>query len=79
MVHRFLLFKLLFVNLFKFLVFLFVDGERGGEGGEGGEEGGEGGRGGGSWVASNFAICIYMLTLQFHPVLVMSSEISPLH
>ena len=68
MVHRFLLFKLLFVNLFKFIVFLFV-----------GEGGGEGGRGGGRWVASNFAICIYMLTLQFHPVLVMSLEISPLH
>ena len=75
MVHRFLLFKLLFVNLFKFIVFLFV-----GEGGGGGERGGEeGGRGGGRWVASNFAICIYMLTLQFHPVLVMSLEISPLH
>ena len=74
MVHRFLLFKLLFVNLFKFIVFLFVGG-----GGGGGEEGGEGGRGGGRWVASNFAICIYMLTLQFHPVLVMSLEISPLH
>ena len=72
MVHRFLLFKLLFVNLFKFIVFLFV-----GEGG--GERGGEGGRGGARWVASNFAICIYMLTLQFHPVLVMSFEISPLH
>ena len=36
MVHRFLLFKLLFVNLFKFIVFLFK--------GEGGERGGEGGR-----------------------------------
>ena len=67
MVHRFLLFKLLFVNLFKFIVFLFVG------------EGGEGGRGGGRWVASYFAICIYMLILQFHPVLVMSLEISPLH
>ena len=79
MVHRFLLFKLLFVNLFKFIVFLFV-GE-GGEGGRGGERRGgeEGGRGGGRWVASNFAICIYMLILQFHPVLVMSLEISPLH
>ena len=79
MVHRFLLFKLLFVNLFKFIVFLFVGegggGERGGEGGEGGREGERRGR----WVASNFAICIYMLTLQFHPVLVMSLEISPLH
>ena len=73
MVHRFLLFKLLFVNLFKFIVFLFV-----GEGG-GGKEGGKGRRGGGRWVASNFAICIYILTLQFHPVLVMSLEISPLH
>ena len=42
MVHRFLLFKLLFVNLFKFIVFLFV-GEGWGEGGErGGEEGGVG-------------------------------------
>ena len=39
MVHRFLLFKLLFVNLFKFIVFLFV-GEGGGE--RGGEEGGVG-------------------------------------
>ena len=36
MVHRFLLFKLLFVNLFKFIVFLFV-GEGWGEGGRGGE------------------------------------------
>ena len=42
MVHRFLLFKLLFVNLFKFIVFPFV-GEGGGERGErGGEEGGVG-------------------------------------
>ena len=42
MVHRFLLFKLLFVNLFKFIVFPFV-GEGGGRGGErGGEEGGVG-------------------------------------
>ena len=38
MVHRFLLFKLLFVNLFKFIVFLFVGGGGGG--------GGRGGRGG---------------------------------
>ena len=35
--------------------------------------------GGARWVASNFVICIYMLTLQFHPVLLMSLEISPLH
>ena len=35
--------------------------------------------GGGVGVASNFVICVYMLTLQFHPVLVTSSEISPLH
>ena len=62
MVHRFLLFKLLFINLFKLIIFLFV-----------------GVGGGGRWVASYFAICIYMLTLQFHPVLVMSLEISPLH
>ena len=34
--------------------------------------------GGGIGVASNFVICVYMLTLQFHPVL-KSSEISPLH
>ena len=58
----FLLFKLLFINLFKLIIFLFV-GVGGGE----------------RWVASYFAICIYMLTLQFHPVLVMSLEISPLH
>ena len=37
------------------------------------------GEGGARWVASNFVICIYMLTLQFHPVLLMSLEISPLH
>ena len=37
------------------------------------------GGGGARWVASNFVICIYMLTLQFHPVLLMSLEISPLH
>ena len=37
-----------------------------------------GGRGGGIGVASNFVICVYMLTLQFHPVL-KNSEISPLH
>ena len=37
------------------------------------------GGGGGVGVASNFVICVYMLTLQFHPVLVTSSEISPLH
>ena len=37
MVHRFLLFKLLFVNLFKFIVFLFVGEGGGGEGGRGGE------------------------------------------
>ena len=41
MVHRFLLFKLLFANLFKFIVFLFVGGG-GGEGERRGEEGGVG-------------------------------------
>ena len=35
--------------------------------------------GGGVGVAFNFVICVYVLTLQFHPVLVTSSEISPLH
>ena len=35
--------------------------------------------GGGVGVASNFEICVDMITLQFHPVLVTSSEISPLH
>ena len=30
-------------------------------------------------MAFNFVIRIYMLTLQFHPVLLMSLEISPLH
>ena len=30
-------------------------------------------------MASNFVIFVYMLTLQFHLVLVMSLEISPLH
>ena len=30
-------------------------------------------------VASNFVIFVHILTLQFHPVLVMSLEISPLH
>ena len=47
MVHRFLLFKLLFVNLFKFIVFLFVGGG-GGEGGKRGERGGE--EGGVGWL-----------------------------
>ena len=42
MVHRFLLFKLLFANLFKFIVFLFVGGGGGGEGERRGEEGGVG-------------------------------------
>ena len=32
----------------------------------------------GSWVASNLLICVYMLTLQFHPVLLMSLEMLPL-
>ena len=43
MVHRFLLFKLLFVNLFKFIVFLFVGGGGGGRGGGGGGGGALGG------------------------------------
>ena len=38
-----------------------------------------GGGGGGGWLASHFVICVYMLTLQFHPMFVMSLEISPLH
>ena len=38
-----------------------------------------GGGGGEDWVASYFVICVYMLTLQFHPMFVMSLEISPLN
>ena len=34
--------------------------------------------GGGGWVASYFVICVYLLTLQFHPMFVASLEISPL-
>ena len=37
-----------------------------------------GGGGGGGWVASYFVICVYLLTLQFHPMFVVSLEISPL-
>ena len=63
MVHFHLLFLLLFNCYLFFLLFFFLFA---------------GGRGGGIGVASNFVICVYMLTLQFHPVL-KSSEISPLH
>ena len=62
MVHFHLLFLLLFNCYLFFLLFFFF--LRAG--------------GGGIGVASNFVICVYMLTLQFHPVL-KSSEISPLH
>ena len=63
MVHFHLLFLLLF-NCYLFFLLLFFFFLRAG--------------GGGIGVASNFVICVYMLTLQFHPVL-KSSEISPLH
>ena len=49
--------------LFIYLFLLFAMGRRG------------------VWLGgfSNFVIWVYMLTLQFHPILVMSLEISPLH